>query len=97
MSKHDVRNALTEKTIPLLGPIHGPYQDCCCSFAKMCATKPSCRYIALDDMRKAKQWKTKATTETEKVGIYQQMSKHDVRSALTEKTIPLLDPIHGPY
>ena len=26
MSKHDVRNALTEKTIPLSDSIYGPYQ-----------------------------------------------------------------------
>ena len=63
----------------------------------MCTTNPLCRYITLDDTRKAKRRKTKATTEAEKVGIYQQLSKHDIINALTEKTISLLDTIHGPY
>ena len=48
-------------------------------------------------MRRAKRQKTKATTEIEKVLIFQQMSKDDVRNALTEKIIPLSDPIHEPY
>jgi hypothetical protein len=79
------------------GKLKRPYRDCCCSFGKMCATNPSCRYITLDDMRKAKRRKTKATTEAEKTRIFQLYSKHDIRNALTEKNIPLSDAVHGPY
>ena len=79
------------------GKLKRPYRDCCCSFGKMCATNPSCRYITLDDMRSAKRRKTKATTEAEKTRIYQLYSKHDIRNALTEKNLPLSDAVHGPY
>ena len=79
------------------GYLKRPCRDCYCSFADICTTNTSCRYITLDDMRKAKRRKTKATIEAEKIGIYQQMSKYDVRNALMDKTIPLSDTIHGPY
>ena len=50
----------------------------------------------MEGTRKAKRRKTKATTEIEKVWIFHQMFKHDVRNALAETTIPLLDPVYGP-
>ena len=38
-----------------------------------------------------------APTQKEKAVIFQVMSKHDVRNALTEPDLPLSDQIHGPY
>ena len=44
------------------GKLKRPYWDCRYSFEKMCHTNPQCKYIALDDMRKAKRRKVNAIT-----------------------------------
>ena len=49
------------------GKLKRPYRDCQCSFEKMCHINPRCRYITLDDLRRAKRQKMNAPTMKEKV------------------------------
>ena len=48
-------------------------------------------------MRKAERKDTKATIVKEKDLSFRQMSKHDVRNALTKKRIPFSNTVYGPY
>ena len=77
------------------GMVAMPYRDCLCSFDKMNENNPICCYLNLDDMRQAKRVKLNNKKDGEK--MYKKMSKHDVRSVLTEPNLPLLDEVHGPY
>ena len=79
------------------GKLKRPYRDCSCCFGRMSDTNPRCKYIALEDMRTAKRRKLNARTEEEKKVIFKDISKHDIRNALTEPDLPLYDLIFGPY
>ena len=48
-------------------------------------------------MRDAKQRKMNAVTADEQKAVYQNLSKHDIRNALTEPNLPLSDLGQGPF
>jgi hypothetical protein len=49
----------------------------------------------MDDINLAKQ--RKQFDEDAGIEYYRSMSMYDIRNALTEKSLPLSDNIHGPY
>ena len=75
--------------------VHRPYRDCQCDFNNMSNPNPTCVYTTLRDMRDAKRLKR----NDENLGLIQlkQMSRYDIKNALTKKNMPLSDNIHGPY
>ena len=79
------------------GKLKRPYRDCHCNFGKMSHPDPNCTYITLNEMRETKRRKMNANTKQEQDQIFQFISKHDVRNALTEPDLPLSDQIHGAY
>jgi hypothetical protein len=85
-----------------LGQYHGnregvrlPYRDCKCQFCDLSNPNPNCIYLTIDDNNLAK----KRKQDDEDAGIEYNRSKsmYDIRNALTEKSLPLSDNIHGPY
>ena len=79
------------------GKLKRSYRDCHCKFDSMNRPYHSCEYVTLDEMRQAKRRKTSATTAKEKRIVFHDISKHDIRNALTEPHMPLSDQVHGPY
>ena len=63
--------------------VHQPYRDCQCDFNYMSNPNPTCVYITLRDMRDAKRLKR----INENLGLIQlkQMSRYDIKNALTKK------------
>jgi hypothetical protein len=72
-----------------------PYSDCKCQFHDLSNPNPNCIYLTMEDMNFSK----KKNREDEDAGIeyYRSISMYDIRHALTEKSLPLSDNIHGPY
>jgi len=75
--------------------VHRPYRDCKCDFNELSNSNPTCVYTTLEEMRDAKRLKR----DNEKDGLIQlkEMSRYDIKNALTEKYMPLSDMVHGPY
>jgi hypothetical protein len=71
------------------------YHDCKCQFHYLSNLNPNCIYLTMADINLAK----KRTREDEDAGIeyYRSISMYDIRNALTEKSLPLSDNIHGPH
>ena len=75
--------------------VHRPYRDCQCDFYGMSNPNPTCVYTTLSDMRNAK--RLKITNETKGLLKLKEMSRSDIKNALTKKDMPLSDEFHGPY
>ena len=72
-----------------------PYHDCKCQFHDLSNPNPTCIYLTMDDINLAK--KRKRDNEDARIEYYRSMSMYDIKNALTEKSLPLSDNIHGPY
>jgi hypothetical protein len=75
--------------------VRRPYHDCKCQFHDLSNPNPNCIYFTMDDINLAK--KRKQYDEDAGIEYYRLMSMYDIRNALTEKSLPLSDNIHGPY
>jgi hypothetical protein len=75
--------------------VRHPYRDCKCQFQDLRNPNPNCIYLTMEDINYAK----KREQDNEDAGIeyYRSVSMYDIRNALTEKSLPLSDNIHGPY
>jgi hypothetical protein len=56
---------------------------------------PTCTYLTIEDINFSK--KRKQEDEDTGIDYYHSISMYDIRNALTEKSLPLSDNIHGPY
>jgi hypothetical protein len=72
-----------------------PYHDCKCQFHDLSNPNPNCTYLTMEDINFSK--KKKQEDELAGIEYYYSISMHDFRNALTEKSLPLSDNIHGPY
>jgi hypothetical protein len=72
-----------------------PYHDCKCQFHELSNPNPTCIYLTMDDVNLAK--KRKQDNEDARIEYYRLMSMYDIKNALTEKSLPLSENIHGPY
>jgi hypothetical protein len=70
-----------------------PYCDCKCQFHNLSNPNPNCIYLTMEDINYAKNRKL----DNEDAGFehYCSVSMYDIRNALTEKSLPLSDIIHG--
>jgi hypothetical protein len=75
--------------------VRRPYCDCKCQFHDLSNPNPTCIYLTMDNINLAK--KRKRDDENARIGYYRSMSIYDIKNALTEKSLPLSDNIHGPY
>jgi len=75
--------------------VHRPYRDCQCDFNNMSNPNPTCVYTTLSEMRDAKRLKN--IDENQGLLRLKEMSRYDIKNALTKKYMPLSDNIHGPY
>ena len=75
--------------------VHRPYRDCQCDFNNMSNPNPTCVYTTLSEMRDAK--RLKKVDENQGLLRMKEMSRYDIKNALTKKYMPLSDNIHGPY
>jgi hypothetical protein len=69
--------------------------DCKCQFHDLSNPNPNCIYLTMGDINLAK--KRKQDNEDAGIEYYRSISMYDIRNALTEKSLPLSDNIHGPY
>ena len=58
---------------------------------------PQGTYLTLNEMKVTKLMKSNANSKKNKDAVFQEISKHDIRNALTEPDLPLSDKIHGAY
>jgi hypothetical protein len=72
-----------------------PYLDCKCQFHDLSNPNPNCIYLTMDNINLTK--KRKQEDEDAGIEYYCSISMYDIRNALTEKSLPLSDKIHGPY
>jgi hypothetical protein len=63
-----------------------PCHDCKCQFHNLSNTNPNCTYHTMEDINFAKKRKQE-----------DEYAMYDIRNALTGKSLPLSDDIHGPY
>ena len=75
--------------------VRPPYHDCKCQFHDLSNPNPNCIYLTMYNINLAK--KRKRDNEDAGIEYYPSMSMYDIRNALTEKSLPLSDNIHGPY
>ena len=75
--------------------VRHPYHDCKCQFHDLSNPNPNCIYLTMDNINLAK--KRKQEDEDAGIKYYSSISMYDIRNALTEKSLPLSDNIHGPY
>ncbi len=75
--------------------VRGLYRDCKCQFHDLNNPNPNCIYLTMDVINLAK--KRKQDDEDAGIEYYCSVSMYDIRNALTEKSLPLSDNIHGPY
>jgi hypothetical protein len=75
--------------------VRHPYRDCKCQFHDLSNPNPNCTYLTMEDINFAK--KRKQEDEDTGIEYYHSISMYDIRNALTEKSLPLSDSIHGPY
>ena len=74
--------------------VRHPNCDCQCQFYKVSTPNPNCIYLTVEDINYAK--KRKQEDEDSGIEYYRSVSVYDIRNALTEKSLPLSDNIHGP-
>ncbi len=72
-----------------------PHRDCKCQFHDLSNPNPTCTYLTMEDINFAK--KRKLEDEDAGIEYYRSFSMYHIRNALTEKSLPLSDNIHGPY
>ncbi len=72
--------------------VRRPYRDCKCKFHDLIQiqTASTIPWTILI-------WQKKIDNEDAGIEYYRSMSMYDIRNALTEKSLPLSDNIHGPY
>ena len=75
--------------------VRRPYRDCNCQFHDLSNSNPNRTYLTMEDINFAK--KRKQEDEDTDFEYYCSTSMYDIRNALTEKSLPLSDNIHGPY
>ncbi len=75
--------------------VRRPYHDCKCQFQDLSNTNPNCTYLTMEDIKFTK--KRKQEDEDAGIEYYGSIIMYDIRNALTEKSLPLSDNIHGPY
>ncbi len=75
--------------------VRRPYPDCKCQFHDFSNPNPNCIYHTMDNINFAK--KSKGEDEDAGIEYYRLISMCDIRIALTEKSLPPSDNIHGPY
>ncbi len=75
--------------------VRRPYRDCKCQFHDLSNPIPNCIYLTMDNIILAK--KRKQDDEDAGIEYFRSMSMYDIKNALTEKSLPLSDNIHGPY
>ncbi len=75
--------------------VRRPYPDCKFQFHDLSNPNPKCIYLTMEDINLAKN--RKQDDEDAGIEYYRSMSMYDIRNALTEKSLPLSDSIHGPY
>ncbi len=75
--------------------VRRPYRDCKCQFCKLSNPNLNCTYFTMEDIKFAK--KRKREDEDSGVKYYWSNSMYEIRNALTEKSFPLSDNIHGLY
>ncbi len=85
-----------------LGQYHGnreyvrcPYCGCKCQFHNLSNPNPNCIYLTMEDINFSK--KREREDEDSEIEYFRSISMHDIRNALTEKSLPLSDNIYGPY
>jgi hypothetical protein len=74
--------------------VRHPYHDFKCWFYDLSNPNPYCIYLTMDDINLAKK---KQEDEDAGIEYYCSISMYDIRNALTEKSRPLSDNIHGLY
>ena len=74
--------------------VRRPYHDCKCQFHDLSNPNPTCTYLTMEDIFFQKR---KQDDEDAGIAYYCLISMYDIRSALSEKCLPLSDNIHGPY
>jgi len=76
--------------------VHAKFIDPCqCDFNNMSNPNPTCVYTTFSEMRDAK--RLKIIDENQGLLRQKEMSRYDIKNALTKKYMPLSDNIHGPY
>ncbi len=75
--------------------VRHPYPDCKCQFHDLSNSNPNCIYLTMEDVNFSK--KRKREDEDGEIEYYRSISMYEIRNALTEKSLPLSDNIHGPY
>ncbi len=75
--------------------VRRPHHDCKCQFHDLSNPNPNCIYLTMDNINLAK--KRKQEDEDAGIEYYHSISMYVIRNALTEKSLPLFDNIHGPY
>ena len=72
-----------------------PYRDCQCEFHNLSNPNPTCIYTTMQEMADAQS----LLKNDRQAGmlLYQTLSRHPIRNALTEKGLPLSDALHGPF
>jgi hypothetical protein len=75
--------------------VRHPYCDCKYKFHNLSNPNPNCTYLTMEDIKFAK--KRKQEDEDNGIEYYHSISMYDIRNALTEKSLPLSDNIHGLY
>ncbi len=75
--------------------VRRPYCDCKCQFHNLSNPNPNCIYLTMKDINYAK--KRKRDNGDAGIEYYCSVSMYDIRNALSEKSLPLSDNIHGLY
>jgi hypothetical protein len=75
--------------------VRRPHCDCKCQFHNLSNPNPNCNYVTMAGINFAK--KRKQEDEDAGIEYYRSISMYDIRNALTEKSLPLSDNIHGLY
>ncbi len=73
--------------------VRRPYRDCKCQFHHLSNPNLNYIYLTMGNINLAK--KRKRDNEDAGIEYYQSMSMYDIKNALTEKSLPLSDNIHG--
>jgi hypothetical protein len=72
-----------------------PYHDCKCLFHDLSNPNPNYIYVTMADIKFAK--KRKREDEDAGIEYYRSIYIYNIRNALTEKSLPLSDNMHGLY
>jgi hypothetical protein len=75
--------------------VRRPHRDCKFWFHDLSNPNPNCTYLTMEDINFTK--KRKQEDEDAGIEYHPSISMYDIRNALTEKSLPPSDNIHGPY